>query len=123
MALTIKVHESTDDKGELVVPVIAIKFNDPEEASEQDYYLRDGWGHVVNTTIDGDTLYIEDTGMKVEKSSVIGSPTRTWTISMSMERLQRTFVASLKARSPKTLNGSRPPPSKSRRSKRKTFSP
>lgn len=67
MALKIRVHEATDDNGELIIPVIAIKFNDPEEASEQDYYLRDGWGHVVNTTIDGDTLYIEDTGMKVEK--------------------------------------------------------
>lgn len=61
MALKIRLHEATDDKGNLIVPVIAIKFNSPDEASEQDYYLRDGWGPFINTTVDGDTLYVEDT--------------------------------------------------------------
>ncbi|MBR4407755.1 MAG: hypothetical protein IKT27_05525 [Clostridia bacterium] len=66
MALKIKLHEK-----ELVVPVIAVKCSSPDDASEQDYYLRDGWGPFVNTTVDGDTIYVEDTRGKFPAYKIV----------------------------------------------------
>lgn len=39
--------------------VFAIKFGSPDEAAEEEYTLRDGWGSEINTAISGDTVYVE----------------------------------------------------------------
>lgn len=39
--------------------VFAIKFDSPDEAAEEEYALRDGWGSEINTAVSGDTVYVE----------------------------------------------------------------
>lgn len=44
----------------------AVKFNTPEIALDEEYYFRDAWGHVVNTAVVDDTMYLEPDGEKGE---------------------------------------------------------
>lgn len=44
----------------------SVKFDAPETALDEEYYFRDAWGHVVNTAIIGDTVYLEPDGEKGE---------------------------------------------------------
>lgn len=41
--------------------VFVVKFDNAEQASEEEYFLRDGWGSECNSVVDGDTVYVEAT--------------------------------------------------------------
>lgn len=45
--------------------VWAVTFDSEDQASEEDYYLRDGWGSELNTAVSGNVLYVD--GDKAEK--------------------------------------------------------
>lgn len=60
MALKIKLHESHGS-----MKVWAVTFDSEDQASEEDYYLRDGWGSELNTAVSGNVLYVD--GDKAEK--------------------------------------------------------
>lgn len=60
--MTIKVHESHGS-----MQVWAIKCDDADTASDEEYYLRDGWGPFVNTAVLGDTIYVECEGDEINK--------------------------------------------------------
>ncbi len=60
MALKIKLHESHGS-----MKVWAVTFDSDDQASEEDYYLRDGWGSELNTAVSGNVLYVD--GDKAEK--------------------------------------------------------
>lgn len=58
--LKIKLHESHGS-----MKVWAVTFDSEDQASEEDYYLRDGWGSELNTAVSGNVLYVD--GDKAEK--------------------------------------------------------
>lgn len=60
MALKIKLHESHGS-----MKVWAVTFDSEDQANEEDYYLRDGWGSELNTAVSGNVLYVD--GDKAEK--------------------------------------------------------
>lgn len=60
MTLKIKLHESHGS-----MKVWAVTFDSEDQASEEDYYLRDGWGSELNTAVSGNVLYVD--GDKAEK--------------------------------------------------------
>lgn len=60
MALKIKLHESHGS-----MKLWAVTFDSEDQASEEDYYLRDGWGSELNTAVSGNVLYVD--GDKAEK--------------------------------------------------------
>lgn len=55
-------------KDEAAKTIWAVKFDTPEIALDEEYYFRDAWGHVVNTAVVGDTVYLEPDGDKAEKA-------------------------------------------------------
>lgn len=55
-------------KDEAAKTIWAVKFDTPETALDEEYYFRDAWGHVVNTAVVGDTVYLEPDGDKGEKA-------------------------------------------------------
>lgn len=55
-------------KDEAARTIWAVKFDTPETALDEEYYFRDAWGHVVNTAVVGDTVYLEPDGDKAEKA-------------------------------------------------------
>lgn len=55
-------------KDEAARTIWAVKFDTPETALDEEYYFRDAWGHVVNTAVVGDTVYLEPDGDKGEKA-------------------------------------------------------
>lgn len=58
--LKIRLHESHGS-----MKVWAVTFDSEDQASEEDYYLRDGWGSELNTAVSGNVLYVD--GDKAEK--------------------------------------------------------
>lgn len=61
MALKIKLHESHGS-----MKVWAVTFDSEDQASEEDYYLRDGWGSELNTAVSSTSFTL--TGTKPKKS-------------------------------------------------------
>lgn len=55
-------------KDEAARTIWAVKFDTPETALDEEYYFRDAWGHVVNTAVVEDTVYLEPDGDKGEKA-------------------------------------------------------
>lgn len=55
-------------KNEASKLIWAVKFDTPETALDEEYYFRDAWGHVVNTAVVEDTVYLEPDGDKGEKA-------------------------------------------------------
>lgn len=55
-------------KDEAAKTIWAVQFDTPETALDEEYYFRDAWGHVVNTAVVGDTVYLEPDGDKGEKA-------------------------------------------------------
>lgn len=53
-------------KNEASKLIWAVKFDTPETALDEEYYFRDAWGHVVNTAVVEDTVYLEPDGEKGE---------------------------------------------------------
>ena len=53
-------------KDEAAKTIWAVKFDTPETALDEEYYFRDAWGHVVNTAVMDDTVYLEPDGDKGE---------------------------------------------------------
>lgn len=53
-------------KNEASKLIWAVKFDTPETALDEEYYFRDAWGHIVNTAVVGDTVYLEPDGDKGE---------------------------------------------------------
>jgi len=58
--MAIKLHESHGS-----MKVWAVTFDSEKQASEEEYYLRDGWGSELNTAYSGNILYVD--GGKAEK--------------------------------------------------------
>lgn len=58
--LKIRLHESHGS-----MKVWAVTFDSEDQANEEDYYLRDGWGSELNTAVSGNTLYVD--GNKAEQ--------------------------------------------------------
>lgn len=58
--------KDTGTNAEAARTIWAVKFDTPETALDEEYYFRDAWGHVVNTAIIGDTVYLEPDGDKGE---------------------------------------------------------
>lgn len=55
-------------KNEASKLIWAVQFDSPETALDEEYYFRDAWGHVVNTAVVGDTVYLEPDDEKAEKA-------------------------------------------------------
>ena len=55
-------------KDEAARTIWAVKFDTPETALDEEYYFRDAWGHVVNTAVVEDTVYLEPDDEKAEKA-------------------------------------------------------